>query len=183
MTDNNTDSKQGEALLPCPFCGGAAGYIPYTAHNGVRCLTFSCPVAYAGYGFTKAQWNFRASVAAPQGDAELYQTASRVLRWLYATMNPKLPIDKSLLKVTQFEIHAELERAVLNTHAAQVRSRIAAASSFLPAEPPPNDSCSHWREGDSDNCVWCGDDLGPTTEADVAPPAEPLQPEGEQEKL
>lgn len=30
------------------------------------------------------------------------------------------------------------------------------------------DSCSHWREGDSDNCVWCGVDLGPTTEADVA---------------
>jgi len=41
-----------------------------------------------------------------------------------------------------------------------------------------HDSCSHWREGDSDNCVWCGDNLGPTTEADVAAPATPVaQPE------
>lgn len=58
----------------------------------------------------------------------------------------------------------------------------AAASSPAPASPvQPNDneSCSHWREGDSDHCVWCGDDLGPTTEADVATP---LQPTGEQEK-
>ena len=37
-----------------------------------------------------------------------------------------------------------------------------------------HDSCSHWREGDSDNCVWCGDNLGPTTEADVAAPATPV---------
>lgn len=41
------------------------------------------------------------------------------------------------------------------------------------AEPPQSDSCSHWREGDSDHCVWCGDDLGPTTEADVAAAAPP----------
>lgn len=73
----------------------------------------------------------RADGAAPVVDDALYQTAKRVLRWLYATMNPKLPIDKSLLKVTQFEIHAELEHAILDAHAKQVQSRVAAS----PAAP------------------------------------------------
>lgn len=30
-----------------------------------------------------------------------------------------------------------------------------------------SESCSHWREGDSDDCLLCGDDLGPTTMNDV----------------
>jgi hypothetical protein len=51
-------------------------------------------------------------------DDELFRTAKRVLRWLYATMNPKLA-DKSILHLTQFDVHAELERAILNAHAAR----------------------------------------------------------------
>jgi hypothetical protein len=31
-----------------------------------------------------------------------------------------------------------------------------------------SDNCSHWREGDSDNCLLCGEDLGPTSLSDVA---------------
>lgn len=65
--------------------------------------------------------------AGREGDVwanDLYQIATRVLRWLYATMNPNLPIDKSLLKVTQFEIHKELECAILDAHAARIRSTV-----------------------------------------------------------
>lgn len=47
----------------------------------------------------------------------------------------------------------------------ELKNKLATAA---PVEQSEHDSCSHWREGDSDNCVWCGDDLGPTTEMDVS---------------
>lgn len=54
-------------------------------------------------------------------DNELLTVANRVLRWLYGTMNPRL-IDKSLRNVTQFDIHAELEQAILTAHSRRVTS-------------------------------------------------------------
>lgn len=45
------------------------------------------------------------------------------------------------------------------------------SATAAPVEQSEHDSCSHWREGDSDNCLLCGDDLGQTTEADVSGPA------------
>jgi hypothetical protein len=62
-----------------------------------------------------------AELAQPVGvagaECDLLRVARRVMRWLYANMNPTAPVDKSLLRVPQFDIHAELEQAILNASA------------------------------------------------------------------
>lgn len=85
--------------------------------NNVECLTCSRLLAYV-----------KVLLSCIEGrgveDERLLPVAVHVLRWLYATMNPNGPIDKSLLRITQFEIHAELEQAVLKAQAAAfIRSK------------------------------------------------------------
>lgn len=172
-THNTTDSneQQGEALDQSHvWIDGPYGSRYHCVVCGVtKCDDHgrfdTCQSWAIELGKRAQNWNFLsmqkrwrnylacASLAAVEGDADLYKVASRVLRWLYATMNPKLPIDKSLLKVSQFEIHAELERAILDAHAAQVYSRIAAASSPPPAEPEGE------RENDKFYCENCERDF------------------------
>lgn len=176
MIQNNPDNEPGEALKACPFCAGEATLkqVPSRTQSGnywwigceirgtpQRDLT-GCGIGHSAWSKSEviAKWNTRrASVAAGEGD--------KIRDNLEAIITRCTDGDPS------YDWRPIIERLA--------REALAAASSPLPAEPAPpqNDSCSHWREGDTDNCVWCGDDLGPTTEADVAAPA---QPEGEQEK-
>lgn len=178
-TQNNTDrdEQQGEALKPCPN-------IECRSEKATLSNDFANYYVYCGNCFlrgpresesTGARWNAlpRASIAAIAGDAlpDVLQNYINEVRERF--VNKRDDMNKHTALAFMDELEQLLINYQINRHAP------AAASSPVPAEPaqPGNDSCSHWREGDSDNCVWCGDDLGPTTEADIAP----AQPEGEQE--
>lgn len=133
MSNNST-----KGLKPCPMTHPvSAGLRTYKTERDPHVICLDCGLSLAAPSWETVyeRWNSRADLAPvsqppiAENNGELFQVTSRVLRWLYATMNPKLPIDKSLLKVTQFEIHKELEIAILNAHAAQVRARAAASLS------------------------------------------------------
>lgn len=62
-------------LRECPFCGGAAGYIPHTLHNGVRCLTDSCPLSIQA--MSKPQWNTRPAQPVDR-ELDLYHDFARL---------------------------------------------------------------------------------------------------------
>lgn len=159
MTMDNNELK------PCPFCGEPAKFED-GGFNAVRvaCSDFDCEQRGRVHKRDKnchaklaARWNTRVSSTAPVVDHSA-RAKQLVDRWV---------IDRHLFP----------QQKPLTTHDIRILTEwIAAAliqtAAASPAAPVDHDSCSHWREGDSDNCVWCGDDLGPTTIEDVAPQAD-----------
>jgi hypothetical protein len=63
---------------------------------------------------------------------------------------------------------SDYERGYVEGHKAGARLATRAATGASEDERRDDDSGSHWRDEDG-HCVLCGDDLGPTTEADVSP--------------
>lgn len=168
-TDGN--EQQGDALLPCPWCGSA----PNVFEDGeIQCSNKKCPVRpSARWGDTEA-WNTRV--------LPVVETLQAI--WDSDDNSPRAPlaaVEGDALKAGVSAMWEALKREACKVPDEAKQIVFLSEEKFrrachTPAELP-QDSCSHWREGDSDHCVWCGDDLGPTTKADVAPP---LQPEGEQ---
>lgn len=58
ITQEDIDNCEDDELLPCPFCGGDAGYMPAF---GVICNTCQCGLP-STYSECVSAWNTRANL-------------------------------------------------------------------------------------------------------------------------
>lgn len=134
-TNNSTDSKQGEALKPCPFCGGPATMTTGRSaaidarefyNPGCDSCDYVFQVGFFNIEDAVKAWNSRASLAAVGGDAEAVRRA------------------RDWLKTYEAEKYYEGIQGMFKYVAQLIGDLLAvvpaAVLSPLPAEPPPSDA-------------------------------------------
>jgi len=160
-----SETAKTPELLPCPFCPDGGDVWQPAPLEVIRCSQCGAegPYGKSDDDITEL-WNTRAAATTPAPTAkfvELLGTAEALLYKMARHIRNTDEVAVTAWGVQGLDLLAELQELNPEKYDAEVR-----------AGAPTDDSCPHWREGDTDVCPLCGDDLGPTSEADVAPTAE-----------